>query len=177
MSNLKSRNSNSHDQDDDLVALLPERRIKPRLAVVVGLYLFGLIGTTAWYEKAFFGLGMAALIGSFPRYRIGRHELQRLFVFMFYPVHVTRWSLKHAEAIETDLEFQLPLWTAIFLGFHWVGVKLIGWLFPWFGGDYKIWFRMYKRERVLAWQGLSEDDFHENLRTLQEMTDLPIERR
>ena len=77
MSNPRSKSSNSHDQADALVTLLPQRRIKLRLAVVVGLFLFGLIGATAWYQKAFFGLGMAALVGSFPRYRIGRYQLER----------------------------------------------------------------------------------------------------
>ena len=94
---------------------------------------------------------------------------------MFYPAHVTRWSLESAERAETDLEYQLPIWTVIFFGYDWVVVRLIGWLFPWFGGDYKIWLRMPQRRRILAWQGMAEDDFRENLRTLREMTDLPIE--
>ena len=161
----------------EFTVLSPHRRITPRVIALGCLIVFALIGTAGAFQKAFFCGSMALLLGTFPRYRVNRQELQCEFVLMFCPVHTKSWPFNRFEAIETDLDFQLPFWTIIFFGWNWLMVKFLDFIVPWMGGSYMIWLRTWKRDRVLAWQGNGDTDFQSNLETLQRVTGLPIERR
>jgi hypothetical protein len=67
----------------------------------------------------------------------------------------------------------------LLVAFAWIGpllIRLMDWLVPWFGGDYKLWLRTVSDERVLAWQGNGEGNFRQNLEILEETTGLPVTR-
>lgn len=157
--------------------LSPDRRVAPRVLAIGFLVAFALIGRAGVLPTIFFCASVAMLLSSFPRYVIDRRELQREFVLLFYPVHIKRWPLRQFEAIETDLEFQLPFWTVIFFGWNWLIVRFLDFIVPWMGGSYIIWLRTFDRDRILAWQGNRESDFKTNLQTLEETTGLPVQRR
>ena len=121
---------------------------------------------------------MALLLGTFPKRRVTQRQLEREMIVMFKRAGVKRWPFRRFEAIETDIESRLPIWSAIFLGpLNWIMVRLLDYVVPWFGGTYKIWLRDWDRERTIAWQGNSEADFRANLEVLEEATGLPVQRR
>jgi hypothetical protein len=163
--------------DTKPTTLVPVRNVKVRLLVLACLIVLGLIGSATWYAKAFFCGSMVLLLGTFPRYQLSGKKLEREFFLVFRRVQHKSWRLVSFEAIETDLEFQLPFWTIIFLGWNWLLVKMLDALVPWLGGRYRILLRDYKGQRVLAWQGNGEASFRANLQTLEDLTGLPVERR
>ncbi|OHB69160.1 MAG: hypothetical protein A2V70_21185 [Planctomycetes bacterium RBG_13_63_9] len=172
--------ANNRDQpspETEPLALVPDRRVKPRLIVLACLVALALIATVGWPQKVFFCTSMVFLLGTFPRYCINGQRFEREFVFMFVRVQNKSWRLASFEAIETDLEFQLPAWTIIFLFLNWFLVRLLDYLVPWAGGKYRILLRDGEGERILAWQGNGEGSFRANLQALEDTTGLPVERR
>jgi len=169
------------DADLQQTTLIPARNIKVRLIFLACLLALALIASVPWAPKIFFCVSMVFLLGTFPRYHIDRHKLEREFLVAFFLVQTKSWRLAPFEAIETDLERQVSSLTmmlaAIFLGFQWVMLKLMDYIVPWFGGTYRILFRHRDGQRILAWQGNGEASFRANLDTLEEITGLPVQRR
>jgi hypothetical protein len=158
--------------------LVPDPRIWLRATAVGLLALLAWIGTTPWETKAFFCIGMLACFGSFPRFRFCSEFFERTWFVCFVPVHSRRTLFEKATQIETDVDEHMDAVTSIF----WFGVVdsvylwLIDRLFPWFGGDFKLWLRMGNNERVLLWQGNGERNFRQNVSVLQKVTGLPVSR-
>jgi len=159
-------------------ALVPHRRIGPRLAVLAALILFVLIGSPSVWNLLGFTLVTALILGTFPRYYVSPAEFERQILVMFITVRVTRWSWKDFEALETDVEVRVPFWTFFLFG---VGNLLWIWaldhVFPWFAGDFKIWLRTLSGKRILGWQGDGEPRFRQNLKILEHQSGLPVTRR
>jgi hypothetical protein len=53
---------------------------------------------------------------------------------------------------------------------------LFSYVFPWLGGDFKIWLRSLSSQRIICWQGDGESRFKENLKILERQTGLPVRR-
>ena len=69
-------------------------------------------------------------------------------------------SFKDFAAIETGIEERMPAGTGFLLGFgnvFWIWA--LDHVFPWVGGDYKLWLRTSSGGRILGWQGDGESRF------------------
>jgi hypothetical protein len=158
--------------------LVPRRRIAPRLGILVALVLFLLLGAPSALNLVSFTLVTALVLGTFPRAYVSRTQFTKQILVMFVPVRVTRYPLKDFEAIETDIEQRMPIETGFLFGF---GNLFWAWaldhVFPWCGGDYKLWLRTFSGKRILGWQGDGDSRFKENLDTLEDQTGLPVTRR
>lgn len=165
-------------QKAERTPLLPHRRVWPRLAVLIGLVAFMAIGSPTLLNLLGFTLFMTAALGTFPRHYVSREEFVRELCVVFVPVHVARYSLKSFEEIETDIEERVPAIAGVFIGvINLLWVWALDHLFPWVGGDFKIWLRTFSGKRVLGWQGDGEARFRENLKILEDHTGLPVTRR
>ncbi len=168
----------AHTSPWERTALVPRRRIGLRLAVLAVLVLFVLLGSPPVLSLLGFALCAALVLGTFPRAYVTQVEFEQEFFVMFIPVQVTRYSLKDFEAIETDVEERVGAWAGFLFGFgNLLWVWALDHLFPWFGGDFKIWLRALPGRRVLSWQGDGESRFKENLNILERRTGLPVMRR
>jgi hypothetical protein len=161
----------------ETVVLKPVRSWWLRFIIVLAIAGIVSFGPIAWPKKAMFCAGMAFLFGTFPWTRINRARLERVSFVMFMPILVKRWSLDRFTHIETGLEDRSDLETYgwLFRG-GWLTWRLLDFLLPWMGGDYKLWLRASSGKRVLAWQGNGESIFRENLELLEHRTGLPVER-
>ncbi len=161
--------------------LTPQPRIWLRAAILVLLVALACIGNSSWLAKGVFCLAMAGLLGTFPRPRVSAEWFEVEWFAAFVPVRVRRVALADAIQIETDLESRMGLDTGILLAFF-IGlwnvlmIWLVDWLVPWFGGDYKIWLRTGRDQRMLAWQGMGEGHFRRNLDILEDISGLPVTR-
>ena len=150
---------------------------RPRLVIFVGLVLFLLIGAPSVLNLIAFAVVMALILGTFPRTYVSQTEFEREMLVMFIRVQVTRRSIKDFAAIETGIEEPMPVETGFLLGFgnvFWIWA--LDHLFPWVGGDYKLWLKTSSGGRILGWQGDGESRFKENLKTLEQQTGLPVTR-
>jgi hypothetical protein len=163
------------------IPLTPQPKIWLRAAILAMLVLFIAIGQSSWFAKFGGCLMMAAWLGTFPRQRINSKVFEKEYFVCFVPIGIHRTRLTDVVRIETDVERRIGLSTGIllslFLGvINIICIRLLDWLFPWAGGDYKLWLQTKSDGRVLAWQGNGEENFKNNLDILQETTDLPIAR-
>jgi hypothetical protein len=157
--------------------LVPYRSVKVRWAVFGALFAFSMIGPSPWLHRLFFAVTMAALVGTFPRAWVGGGMFQREFLLAFVRVHFKQWDLGEVEQLETGLEEKLGWLYGCLLGFPTVIFgKILDWFLPWLGGDFKIWLRTFRGDRILAWQGRSEKQFRQNLDFLEETLDRPAAR-
>lgn len=157
--------------------LVPHRRIVPRVAILAGLVLFFLIGAPSALNLACFTLVATLVLGSFPRAYVSPTGCEWELRVMFVPVRVTRHAIDEFTAIETDVEQRAPMWSGWLFGFiNLIWVWALDHVFPWIGGDYKIWLRTLSGKQILCWQGDGEARFKENLRILERQTHLPVTR-
>jgi hypothetical protein len=166
---------------DTSTPLAPPPRIWLRVTILVLLAALASIGSSPWYAKLVFCVAMAALLGTFPRPRINAERFEIQWFAVFVPVHVRTVQLEDVIQIETDLESRLGLETGVILAlviglWNVLMIWLVDWLVPWFGGDYKIWLRTGRDQRVLAWQGMGENNFPRNLDILEDISGLPVTR-
>jgi hypothetical protein len=158
---------------DEYVVLLPRRSVRVRLIVVGALTAFVLIGLPPWWQVAMFALTLGLVLGTYPEISVEGDDLVRRFRVLFRPVSIVRLPLEQCLQIEIDLEWRPGMGYGIFMGiWNWVMLFVFDRLFPWFGGDYKLWLRIGPDQRVLAWQGNGEDNFRYNVEVLEEATGL-----
>ena len=157
--------------------LVPLRRMGPRVGTLAALVLFLLIGSPSLLSFLGFTLVTALVLGTFPRAYVSPTEFEQQLIVMFISVRVTRWPLNDCGAIETDVETRVPWWSGFVFGIaNLLWVWALDHLFPWFGGDFKIWLRTLSGKRILAWQGDGESRFRENLKILERQSGLPLTR-
>jgi hypothetical protein len=148
------------------IRLVPYRSIPVRLTVFALLVALVLIGLPPWLDVVFFAVGMAMLVGTFPRSWIRDGRFEREFRLAFFRIHHKRWRLDEVEQIEVGSEEPLGCVFAPVL----VVVRLVDRFFPWVGGEYKIWLRTFSGHRASAWQGFGQAQFRENLQALETAT-------
>jgi hypothetical protein len=166
---------------DTSTPLVPEPRVTLRASLLVGMASLVLIAPCPWSVKVVSLVTMAAILGTYPRSTINAKYFEKRWFVLFRSVGSSRTRLADVIQIETDLERRLGLlgggilsvlvglWTVLM-------VWMLDWLVPWAGGDYMIWLRTYKDQRVLAWQGFGEDNFRRNLEILEEISGQPVTR-
>jgi hypothetical protein len=157
------------------VPLVPQQRVLPRLIVVAVLTVLAIL--TDRNLTTFVGVPLVAagLLGTYPEIFVQGKELERRLRVLFVEVRVTRLSLDECTQIETDVEPSLGIGWAVFLGFwNWVWCHVLDRLVPWLGGDYRLWVRTYRGERIHVWQGNGETNFRANIEILTKESGLPL---
>ena len=171
-------NRTANDLPKERMSLVPRRRLGPRLAVLAALILFILLGSPSALNLLGFALAAALVLGTFPRAYVSQAEFETELLVMFIPVRATRHCLKDFEAIETDVEQRVSAWAGFLFGFgNLLWVWALDHVFPWAGGNFKIWLRTLSGSRILGWQGDGESRFKENLNILERQTGLPVTRK
>jgi hypothetical protein len=155
------------------VPLVPRQRVRPRVIVVVVFTALAIL--TDRNLTTFVGVPLVAagLLGTYPEIFVQGKELERRFRVLFVEVRVTRVSLEPATQIETDVEPALGIGWLAFFG-AWLWCHILDPLVPWLGGDYRLWVRTHRGERIQVWQGNGEANFRENIEILTRETGLPL---
>lgn len=163
------------------VDLRPNPRLLLRACVYAGLAVFGLISSAVWWNKLIWLIGMAFLCGTYRQARLHDGDFQRRMVWIFIPRPWRSWPLEKFVEIEIIYESPLSLakfgFLALFDFILFLWLRFFDWLFPWFGGSYKLRLRPPKGPRVVVWQGNSEKNFEANLDLLQDATGLKSSRK
>jgi hypothetical protein len=148
------------------IRLVPYRSVRIRLIVLAVLVAFVLISLPEWRVLLTFVVGMTLLLGTFPRAWIRDGHFEREFRLAFFRVHRKAWRLDDVEQIEIGSEEPLGCVFAPVL----VVVRLVDRVFPWVGGEYKIWLQTFGDRRASAWQGFGDTHFRANLEALETAT-------
>jgi hypothetical protein len=130
-----------------------------------------------WTVKGMGVLLWTVMLGSYRDVRIEGAVLRYGFVVGFVPLKPRRLKLDRVTRLAIDTEqgvgwgwmFVVGLW-------NWLFCWVLDWLFPWFGGRYRVWLLTARGKQILAWQGNSDDALHENLAMLESATGLTTER-
>jgi hypothetical protein len=155
------------------VVLLPRRSVRVRLIVLAAMTAFVLIDLPPWWKVALFALSLGLVLGTYPEISVEGGNLVRRFRVLFWPVSIVQCPLRQCSQIEIDVEWRPSMEYGIFIGvWNWMMLFVFDRLFPWFGGDYKLWLRTGRDQRILAWQGNGEDNFRYNVEVLEEATGL-----
>src|SRR5262245_14559486 len=158
------------------IALLPDPRLKLRLALAVPLIVIGLVSLSGWHKLGNL-VWTAGLLGTWRQARIVDKQFQRRTVVLFVPLRWKRWSLARFTDIEVVHSPGLFIgWALLITGAGWIIWRLLDWIFPFAFGAIELRMRLAKGGRVMVWQGNSEANFHANLALLQSHTSLPVER-
>jgi hypothetical protein len=113
------------------------------------------------------------VLGTYPEVGVEGGNLVRRFRVLFRTVSVVEHPLKQCSQIEIDLEWRPAMGYGFLIGvWNWAMLFVFDRIFPWFGGDYKLWLRTGRDQRILAWQGNGEDNFRYNVEVLEEATGL-----
>ena len=156
------------------VSLVP--RQSRRIRIIVVAVLTALAIATDRCLATFVGVPLvaAALLGTYPEIFVDGKELERRFRVLFFEMRVTHISLEPCTQIEIDIEPPLGVGWAAVLGIYWLWCLVLDRVVPWLGGDYRIWVRTYRGQRIQVWQGNGEANFRANLKILQKETGLPL---
>ena len=157
--------------------LSPTPRPRLRAVILAVLLMATFISSGAWLGKLFGAMLLVLLAGTYRYSYVHDDRFQFRYFVGFVPMKVRSYPLKKAVRIEVDQESPAGVWTLIFLGpWNWLWCHILDHVFPWFGGRYRLWLCTVSGKRVLAWQGNSDACFQQNLRFLETVTGLPIER-
>jgi hypothetical protein len=155
------------------VELLPRRSVVVRLMVLGALAVLFAVGCSRWSSAVISTVLVAVALGTYPEVSVEGGCLVRRLRVLFWPVSVVRTSLKPCWQIDIELEWRPSMGFGFLLGiWNWISLFIFDRIFPWFGGDYKLWLRLGVDQRVLAWQGNGEDNFRHNVDVLEEATGL-----
>jgi hypothetical protein len=163
------------------VDLLPNPRLVLRTCLFAGLVVFGLIGSAPWWNKLLWIAGMAMLCGTYRMARLQDGDFQRRMVWGFVPRPWRTWPLENF--VEIELFYESPfniqqIWPVALFNLCWLPMFWVfDWLFPFFGGSYKVRLRPKKGARVVVWQGNSQANFEANIEILQTATGLKSVRK
>ena len=159
------------------IPLLPRRSVPARLIAVAVLTAVVLIGWPPWWQVVGFDAILVLFLGTYPETSIEDGRWVRRFRVAFWRAGTVSYPLKDCMRIEIDLEWRPSMEYGLLMGvWNWVMLFVFDRLIPWFGGDYKLWLRTFRDERILAWQGNGSDNFRDNLEVLEEASGLPVVR-
>lgn len=162
--------------------LLPVRSGRARLIVWLCFTAFLAIGNAPISGKLISSLLLGATIGIIPWTAITPKRITRGWTIFGLTVYTQDWRLTRflsiATGSESDEEIPDPtgMLTPILFGMWSYFWPIFGWLLPWAGGPYRLAMRDLDDEHITVWQGNREQDFQENLHTLEKYTGLPIGR-
>lgn len=162
--------------EDEGTFLVPARNRKRRAIIFGCLVAFILVGQAPLHQQLFFDLTVGLMIGSFPLVEVKRKTIEQTIIVFFFPVHRKVWKFRDFISVETAMEprivdsigcFVLLFW------WWWFLFRLFDYMFPWLGGNYKLFLRQFDDEKLLIWQGNNTSDFEANL-ALFNSAGLPI---
>jgi hypothetical protein len=166
---------------DDFSPLVPRPKLWLRLTLATAMLALMLISTGPPSVKLIAAVSMIGVLGTYPAMRINPRCFEKHWRVAFIPIGTTREPLDQFVHVETDLEQRFGLGAgcalALLVGvWNVVMVRVLDWLLPWAGGDYKLWLRTGGNRRVLAWQGNGEANFRHNLEVLEAVSGLRVVR-
>ena len=157
--------------------LKPIPNVPLRCVVLVILLVPLFVGPATWLTRLFVIAMLTTLVGSYRNARLRGGRFETGLAVGFVPLRIHKWSLRRFVQIEVDMEDGAGWGVFLLFGpLQFVMCYMLDWLFPWFGGRYQIWLRGVKGKRILVWQGSSDTLFQENLRYLETVSGLPVER-
>ena len=162
--------------EDEDTYLVPLRNRKKRAIIYVCLVAFIVIGQAPIHKQLFFDLTVGLLIGSYPIVVIRNKTIERTWMIFFFPVHKRVWRLRDFVSVEADTEPRITetVGCLVLIAFwYWFLSRLLDYVIPWLGGNYKLHLRRYDDEKLLIWQGNNASDYEANL-ALFESAGLPI---
>lgn len=161
---------------DEAFRLAPIRNRNRRVLIYLGLVAFILIGQAPFHKQLFFDLSVGLLIGSYPIVEIRKQKIERTLMIFLFPVHKKAWRLRDFVGVEAGREPRITETVGclvLIFFWYWFLSRLLDYVIPWLGGNYKLVLRQYDDETVLIWQGNSTSDYEANL-ALLESAGLPI---
>jgi len=157
--------------------LKPIPRVWLRVSLLAVVSAIGWMSGIAWWGKLFGLVFWTFVFGTFPVAGIREGRFRKRYVIAFVSLRTRSWLLERCTRIEVNLAQQTSFWSFILFGFvNYVFFLVFDWLFPWFGGNCRIYLRRAKGGRILVWQGNSDTEFQSNLRHLERVTGLPVGR-
>ncbi len=162
--------------ENGVIRLLPVRSRNRRALIYLGLVVFIVIGQAPFHKQLFFDLTVGLLIGSYPVVEIKNKTIERTLMIFFFPVHKKMWRRRDFFGVEASREPRITETVGclvLFFFWYWFLSRLLDYVIPWLGGNYKLSLRQCDDESVLIWQGNSTSDYEANL-ALLESAGLPI---
>ena len=164
---------------ESTVYLLPERKVKVRFIVTIIYAVVLIVVPGAWLHKIPALIFFVLTVGTYVNVRLCGSRIERVWTIGFFPSRVRKWSLDKFLAIETGTSDDEPLGGIFALLFFrlWIFKLIVDAMFPWMGGELKLWLRGKKGGRVRAWEGNSNAQFENNRNLLEERLCMPVQRR
>lgn len=150
--------------------LAPLRNRKRRAIIYVCLVAFVVIGQAPIHKQLFFDLTIGLMMGSYPIVEVKKKTIERTMMVLFFPVHQKVWRLSDFVSVEAGTESRITdsIGCLVLLFFcFWFLSRLLDHVFPWLGGDFKLYLRQCDDEKVLIWQGNNTSDFEANLALIE----------
>ena len=156
--------------EDEVIRLAPIRNRNRCALIYICLVVFIVIGQAPFHKQLFFDLTVGLLIGSYPIVEIKHKTIERTLMIFFFPVHKTVWRLKDFVGVEAGREPRITETVGclvLIFFWYWFLSRLLDYVIPWLGGNYKLLLRQYDDESVVIWQGNSTSDYEANLALLE----------
>ncbi len=158
----------------EMIPLNPDPQRNRRLIACAIHVTAVLIAPAGWWIKLLaLPLG-AFLLGTYRQAWISEERFLRQFVFMFVPQQMMSWPLDRFQSIETRQAKDPGSESSLFGSQDWFIFQVFDWLVPWRFGKLRLRLRLENGKRVLVWQGMSDENYEENLELLKEHTGLPV---
>ena len=155
------------------VPLQPEVKMQPRywvLGVLLVLILF--VPRVSWWLRLLGCIVPVALTGTYRVSTINGDKFRSQLYFAFMPLKLEKCNLPGVIYIETKYNATgLGTILMFFFGF------LFDMLIPALGGAYEIWLVTAKGREFVAWQGMDQKYFEENLALLASRTGAEVRGR
>lgn len=164
--------------DADLSRLGPPPRVALRVTAVLLLAALAVIGTTPRWQKLWFVLAMALLLGTWWRARVDAGSLRQQWTVAFVPLPATAVRLRRFDFIEIVYQAAVGGWEFVLFGpLAYLWAFFAERLFPGISGSYQLWLNNGSDERRLAWQGYRQEEFEAVLERLQLATGFAVRTR
>lgn len=155
--------------------LIPIPQKTRRIVIWTCLSSLALIGSTSWLAKIGFIISMWFVCGTYRRFRATPKSLKHRWTVGFWDLPASSHPLRRFARIEVKYHSSTSYGELILFG---LPALLFGWLlnscFPWLGGNYQIWLTNGSDNRLLAWQGNSQQAYEQNLEFLKSLTGMEI---
>lgn len=155
------------------VILQPEIKLQPRYWVLAALLLPILfVPHMSWWIRLLACVLPVALTGTYRVSTLNGDKFRTQLYFAYMPVKLEKCNLPGVIYVETKYNASgLGTFLMFFFGF------LFDMLIPALGGAYEIWLVTAKGREFVAWQGMNQNHFDENLALLAARTGAEIRGR
>jgi hypothetical protein len=156
--------------------MTPRPNVKFRVGLAAVLLVLLALSPGVMQAKFVGLLTITFLVGSYRRSYLDADAAYVQLTVCFIPLKRKKYRLRKFNHLEIMLEEPAGWWTFfLFSPVYWIWMRALDFAIPWLGGLHQLWLSNPKR-KVLIWQGVSDEDFQQNLKQLETATGLRAER-